>query len=317
METLLFTLFSEYELLMVLIMTTLLSTASCTNLILHRYFPLATNHELDLRIRSWWIMSFIFIFVLIMGRDVALFFLGCISFLALKEYFSIIPTRRVDRRVLFWAYITIICQYYWISINWYEMFIIFIPVYAFLFLPIRLELTGETKGFLKSIGTVQWGLMLFVFSFSHMAYLMVLAESKGGYPAGIGLLFYFVFLAQFNDVAQYIFGRLFGRYKIIPKISPNKTVAGFVGGVLSTVVSSVLLHNYLTTLDLKSAIISGLIIATSGFIGDITVSAIKRDLGIKDSSNAIPGHGGILDRIDSLTYSAPLFFHYIRYMGYY
>lgn len=197
------------------------------------------------------------------------------------------------------------------------MFIIFIPVYAFLFLPFRLELTGETEGFLKSIGTVQWGLMLLVFNLSHMAYILVLPERNGHVMYGPALLFFFVFLTQFNDVMQYVWGKVFGKIKIIPHISPNKTVAGFLGGVFSTVIASILLYNYLTILDLKNAIIVGVIVSTSGFVGDITISAVKRDLKIKDTSQAIPGHGGILDRVDSLTYAAPLFFHYIRYTGFY
>lgn len=303
--------------LIVSLMLSLLCIATLLNLFLHKYYPAATSIELDLRTKSWWYMTTIFLIVLISGRSLSLFFIGFISFLALKEYFSIILTRRVDRRVLFWAYIAIIFQYYWVSINWYEMFIIFIPVYAFLFLPFRLELTGETKSFLKTIGTIQWGLMLLVFSFSHMAYLLILPEEHNSRLSGAGLLFYLVFLTQFNDVAQYTWGRAFGRHKIIPKISPNKTIAGFIGGIISTVIASVLLYKYLTLFNIGQAVFAGVLVAISGFIGDITISAVKRDLNIKDSSQAIPGHGGILDRIDSLTYAAPLFFHFVRYSGLY
>lgn len=303
--------------LIISLMMTLLILATLTNLILHKVKASIVSSELDLRIKSWWVMTTIFILALILGRQVSLFFIGFVSFLALKEYFSIIPTRRADRRVLFWAYIAIIIQYYLISINWYEVFVIFIPVYVFLFLPFRLELTGDTHGFLKSIGSVQWGLMLLVYNLSHMAYILVLPEHHGHNLLGPGLLFYFVFLTQFNDVAQYMWGRLFGKSKIIPKISPNKTTAGFVGGVLSTTLASMILYQYLTVLDFWSAVIAGIIISISGFTGDITISAIKRDLEIKDSSQAIPGHGGILDRVDSLTYAAPLFFHFIRYTGLY
>jgi phosphatidate cytidylyltransferase len=305
------------QILIITLMSSILIFATTVNIALHRYNFSIASTELDLRLKSWWIMTTIFILALILGRRVSLVFMGFISFLALKEYFSIIPTRRVDRRVLFWAYIAIVFQYYWIAINWYGMFIIFIPVYAFLFLPFRLELTGETEGFLKSIGTVQWGLMLLVFNLSHMAYLLVLPETSGHTDLGLGLLFYFIFLTQFNDVMQYIFGSLFGNYKIIPKISPNKTLAGFLGGIISTIIASVLLYKSLTLLTLEYAIFAGLLVSVAGFIGDITISAIKRDLKIKDSSQAIPGHGGILDRVDSLTYAAPLFFHFVRFIDLY
>lgn len=303
--------------LMVGLMFSLLCLATLINIFLHKYYPSATSRELDLRTKSWWYMTTIFLLALISGRGLSLFLIGFISFLALKEFFSIIPTRRVERRVLFWAYITIIFQYYWISINWYEMFLIFIPIYAFLFLPLRLELTGETNGFLKTIGTIQWGLMLLVFSFSHLAYLLILPEEHNSILSGAGLLFYLVFLTEFNDVAQYVWGRTLGRDKIIPKISPNKTVVGFFGGIVSTVIASVLLYKYLTVFNIMHAVMAGVLVSISGFIGDITISAIKRDLKIKDSSQAIPGHGGILDRMDSLTYAAPLFFHFVRYTGLY
>lgn len=302
---------------MVGLMFSLLCLATLINIFLHKYYPSATSRELDLRTKSWWYMTTIFLLALISGRGLSLFLIGFISFLALKEFFSIIPTRRVERRVLFWAYITIIFQYYWISINWYEMFLIFIPIYAFLFLPLRLELTGETNGFLKTIGTIQWGLMLLVFSFSHLAYLLILPEEHNSILSGAGLLFYLVFLTEFNDVAQYVWGRTLGRDKIIPKISPNKTVVGFFGGIVSTVIASVLLYKYLTVFNIMHAVMAGVLVSISGFIGDITISAIKRDLKIKDSSQAIPGHGGILDRMDSLTYAAPLFFHFVRYTGLY
>lgn len=308
---------SSHIIIITSLMLSLLITATITNKLLHKYRPELTSHELDQRTQSWWIMTFIFITALILGRKVSLCFMAFISFLALKEYFSIIPTRRVDRRVLFWAYISIVIQYYLVSIDWYQMFIIFIPVFAFLFLPFRLELTGETKGFLKSIGTVQWGMMLLVFNFSHMAYILVLPEAHQDYYAGPGLLFYFVFLTQFNDVMQYVWGKSFGKDKIIPQISPNKTIIGFIGGVVSTTLLSTILYKYLTLLDFKNAVFAGLLLSCSGFIGDITISAIKRDLQIKDTSQTIPGHGGILDRIDSLTYAAPLFFHFVRYTGLY
>lgn len=307
----------NYFFLIISLMGGLLVSATVINKLLHAYKPNLTNRELDLRIKSWWVMISVFILALFLGRKVSLFFLAFISFMALKEYFSIIPIRRVDRRVLFWAYISIIIQYYLIAINWYSMFLIFIPVYAFLFLPFRLELTGKPEGFLRSIGTVQWGLMLLVFNLSHMGYLLVLPEHHDRWNLGPALLFYFVFLTQFNDVMQYVWGKSFGKYKIIPSISPNKTIAGFLGGIISTVIASILLYKHLSLLSFNHAVFAGLIISVAGFIGDITISAVKRDLKIKDTSKAIPGHGGILDRVDSLTYTAPLFFHFVKYTGSY
>jgi len=196
------------------------------------------------------------------------------------------------------------------------MFIIFIPVYMLLILPMRMVLIGETQGFLRAIGTLHWGLMITVFSLSHMAYLLVLPEAKNPVGGVAGLLIYLVFLTEINDVSQYIWGKTFGKRKIIPKVSLGKTVAGFIGGVLTTVCLAALVAPSLTPLSLYEAIAAGALIGLAGFIGDVTISALKRDLGVKDSGSILPGHGGILDRLDSLTYTAPLFFHFVYYLHY-
>lgn len=270
--------------------------------------------ELTQRINSWWVMVTVFTAAILLSRTVSLVFFGLISFLALKEYLSIIPTRRADRRVLFWAYLAIPFQYYWVGIEWYGMFIIFIPVYMFLYLPMRMVMIGETRSFLQAAGTLHWGLMTMVFSVSHVAFLLVLPATGNPIAGGAGLVLYLVFLTQFNDVAQYLWGKLLGRHKIIPRVSPNKTWEGFIGGISTTTILAVLLYPFLTPFSWQIAIVAGLIISISGFIGDVTISALKRDIGVKDSGSLLPGHGGILDRIDSLTYTAPLFFHFVYYL---
>ena len=272
--------------------------------------------ELKLRMRSWWVMIGIFSGAILLSPTSAVVFWGFVSFLALKEYLSLIPTRRADRRVLFWAYLAIPIHYYWVGIAWYGMFVIFIPVYMFLLLPLRMVIIGETEGFLRAAGTLHWGLMTTVFSLSHMAYLLVLDPAKNPAGGGAGLLLYLVFLTQFNDVAQYTWGKLFGKHKVIPKVSPKKTWEGLIGGNLTTLALAILIAPYLTPLNLYEAAGAGFIIGVFGFIGDVTISALKRDIGVKDSGNLIPGHGGVLDRVDSLTYTAPLFFHYVYYLHY-
>lgn len=272
--------------------------------------------ELAARTRTWWIMIVVFTIAMLVSRTLSLVFFAFISFLALKEYFSMIPTRRADRRVLLWAYLSIPAQYYWAAIGWYGMFIIFIPVYVFLFLPLRMIMIGETRNFLNAAGSIQWGLMTTVFSISHLAFLLVLPAEVNPDAGGAGLVLFVVFLTQFNDVAQYVWGKLLGRRKIVPSVSPGKTWEGFLGGVVMTVLLAFLLAPLLTPMDRSWALAAGLLIAVSGFIGDVTVSALKRDLEVKDSGNLLPGHGGVLDRIDSLTYTAPLFFHFVVYLYY-
>lgn len=293
----------------------LLLLASIASFYLKKRQPQKNHTELIARINSWWVMVTIISVCVFMGKNTLIVFFAFVSFLALKEYLSLIPTRRADRRLLFWAYMSIPVQYYWVSVEWYGLFIIFIPVYMFLLIPLRMVTLGETDGFLKAAGTLHWGLMMTVFSLSHIAFLLALPDAVN--PAGsIALMLFLLVLTQCNDVAQYLWGKLLGNRKVIPKVSPNKTSAGLLGGVLTIVLLSILFGSWLTPMNLIESIGAGLIISLGGFFGDVTLSAVKRDIGIKDTGQLLPGHGGILDRVDSLTFSAPLFFHYIYFLYY-
>ncbi len=272
--------------------------------------------ELILRVRSWWWMIGAFTLAMLLNRTVAIVFLGFISYLALKEYLSLIPTRRIDRGLLLFAYLAIPIQFYWAAIDWYGMFVVFIPVWMFLFFPALMALRGETQGFLRAVGTLSWGLMMTVYTLSHMAMLLVSGDDANPVAGGLGLLFFLVMLTQFNDVAQFTWGKLTGRHKVTPRVSPKKTWEGLIGGVATTTLVAALIGPYLTPMDVRWSALAGCIIGISGFLGDITMSAMKRDLGVKDTGGLIPGHGGILDRVDSLTYAAPVFVHFIRYFFY-
>ncbi len=293
-----------------------LALASAGVAAMARARPQGDYAELKLRVKTWWCIVLVFGAAIAFDRTVSVCVLGFVSFLAFKEFLSLIPTRRADHRVLFWAYLAIPIQYYWVATARYGMFIIFIPVYAFLFLAMRMVLVGETQGFLRAAGTLHWGLMTTVFGLSHMAYLMALPAAGNPNGGGDALLLYLVLLTELNDIAQYLSGKTFGRRKVIPKVSPKKTVEGLAGGVLATTVLAWVLAPWLTPLSAWESIAAGLIIGLSGFVGDVTVSAVKRDIGVKDSGSMLPGHGGVLDRLDSLTYTAPLFLHFVRYLHY-
>jgi len=273
------------------------------------------HKELADRVKSWWIMIGVFSIALLSSPLVSIVLFGLISFLAFKEFISIIPLRRADRRVLFWAYLTIPVQYFFVATGQYGLFIVFIPVWVFFLLPFRLLMAGQTEGFLRSVSAISWGLMITVFAVSHAALLMKLPFPDGS-VGGPALILFLAVLNQGNDVAQYVWGKLFGKHKIMPKVSPKKTWEGFLGGVATTTVMSVLLSSFLTPFSIPFAIAVGIMLGVTGFIGDVTFSALKRDLKIKDAGALIPGHGGILDRIDSLSLSAPLFFHMVRYFHY-
>jgi phosphatidate cytidylyltransferase len=173
-------------------------------------------------------------------------------------------------------------------------------------------LHGQTEGFLRAAGTLHWGLMTTVFTLSHVAYLLQLPETGG--KAGASLVLFLVLVTQLNDVAQYTWGKLFGRHKVMPTVSPNKTYEGLLGGIATSFVLVVLLAPYLTPLTRGESYVAGFFLPLAGFLGDVSVSAIKRDIGVKDAGSLIPGHGGILDRVNSLTFTAPLFFHFLRYL---
>ena len=287
--------------------------------------PERDYRELKLRVRTWWIIVALFALAVLLNRLGVLVFFALVSALALREYLALVPPRAANWRVLLWAYLSIPLQYYWIYLQWYGMFIIFIPVYLFLLLPTRLVLMGVTDGFVRSVTALHWGLMTTVFSISHAAYLLVMAPgteprwlphwSAGASEAsaGAGLLLFLVLLTDLNDIFQYVWGKSFGRIRVAPHVSPRKTLAGFLGGVATTTALAAALGPWLTFMDWRASMLAGLIIGLAGFAGDLSISAIKRDLGVKDSGTVLPGHGGILDRIDSLTYTAPLFFHFVWY----
>lgn len=294
----------------------LLLIATLITAVLARRNPQADYTNLKQRIKSWWLMAGAFALAITVHWFASLCFFGFLSFIAFKEYLTLIPMRRVDRAVLAWAYLSIPIHYYWVAIQWYGMAIIFIPVYMFLFMPIVMVLIGETKGFLRAAGTIHWGLMTTVFSIGHAPFFLMLPNDGNPNGGGPGLLLFLVFLTQMNDVSQYVWGKQLGKHKVIPKVSPNKTWEGFLGGLATTTVLALILAPMITPLSFFHSLVAGLYIGLAGFFGDLSISALKRDLGIKDSGSMIPGHGGVLDRVDSLTYTAPLFFHFVRYFYY-
>ena len=272
----------------------------------------ATVANLNARTRSWWVMSAIFALTLLAGRAGSVILFACLSFLALREFVTLTPTRRADHRALFWAFFVITpLQYLLVGLGRYGLFTIFIPVYAFLFLPTRMALAGDTERYLERAAKTQWGLMIAVYCVSHAPALLTL-EVPGFARGGPKLLLFLTLVDQMSDVLQYVFGKLFGRRKIAPHVSPNKTWEGFLGGVGASVLIGTGLWWATPFSPLQAAGMS-LAITLMGFAGGLVMSAIKRDRGVKDYGALIEGHGGILDRIDSVCFAAPVFFHLTRF----
>lgn len=293
---------------------TLLILAKVGLILLKTRIPIEDLKEMNLRLRTWWIMVATFSISLVLGRWGSLTFIGLISFLALKEYFSLIPTRPMDRPILYLAYIAIPVQFFWIAINQYQMFIVFIPLFAILVLSVSMVMVGEPNGFLLTVGSVSWGLLITVFSLGHLGFLIVLPASANPNGGAVGLLMYLIFLTQFSDVMQYIVGKSFGRQQVILRVSKGKTWEGLIGGLVTTLILSVLLAPWFTPMNHWEGFFAGLLIGFAGFFGDVTISALKRDIGVKDAGTLLPGHGGVLDRVDSLILSAPLFFNFVYWL---
>ncbi len=272
----------------------------------------STVENLNARIRAWWIMAAVFTAAIWTGVWGATLLFALMSFLALREFVTLAPTRREDHRTLFWSFFLVTpLQYALIGARWYGFFAIMIPVYAFVFVAVSNVLSGRTEGFLERAATIHWGLMVCVYCVSYAPALLLL-EIPGYGKSSTKLLIFLVLVVELSDVLQYVFGKLFGRRPIAPSVSPNKTWEGFAGGILAATAVGTALW-WATPFSPGQAAGMSLAITLAGFAGGLILSAIKRDRGVKDYGTLLPGHGGMLDRIDSLCFAAPIFFHLTRF----
>ncbi len=280
-----------------------------------RLSPTGSNaavENLNARINAWWVMVILIGIAFMAGRIGVLILFGFCSFAALREFITLINTKRADHWALAAAFFVVVpIQYFLLWAEQYGIFSIFIPVYAFLLMPIISVLRGDTERFLVRIAEVQWALMICVFCASHVPALLTL-KIPGYEGRNVLLIAFLVIVVQLSDVLQYVWGKLFGRTKIAPRLSPSKTVEGFVGGIISATLIGTGLW-WITPFTPLQAGLLAFVITLMGFFGGLVMSAIKRDRGVKDWGNLIEGHGGLIDRLDSVVFSAPIFFHLTRY----
>lgn len=298
------------------------------------------------RVVAWWVMFSILTAGYLLGlinptvgyvTIVVLF--GLVSFWALREFLTMTPTRRGDHRALFLTFILMLpVQYVLVGLgyDYYGFYTILIPVYASLIIPARIAFSGDAKRFLERSAKIQFGLLICVFALSHAPALLdlrlqtraVAEESLTPFeepPAPVepdiwkpwqgsnaGLLFYLVLVAQAGDVFQYLWGKLLGKRIIAEEINGSRTWEGFIGGLATTSLFGGLLW-WITPFTLWGSCLVSLVIAIMGFFGGMTMSAIKRDRGVRDTGTLVTGHAGILDRIDSICFAAPVFFHITNY----
>jgi phosphatidate cytidylyltransferase len=272
----------------------------------------ASRANLVARINAWWVMVAILGVAFLAGATVTLVLFGLASFFALREFVTLTPSRPGDRLPLSLSFFVVLpLQFVLIGLERYGLFAVFIPVWAFLLLPSIAALRSDIEDFLSRSAKQQWGLMVTVYALSHAPALLMLPLT--GDPARRALLlFYLLLVVQMSDVMQYVFGKLFGRTKIAPVVSPSKTVEGFIGGGIAATLIGAAMWWITPFTPLQSAAMAFLIVLM-GFLGGLVLSAVKRSLGAKDWGSMIEGHGGVMDRMDSVSFAAPIFFHATRY----
>ncbi|WP_181699488.1 phosphatidate cytidylyltransferase [Chthonobacter albigriseus] len=274
--------------------------------------PSPVVENLNARIKAWWVMVALIGLSFLAGKTGVILLFAFASFAALREFLTITDTRRADHYALAaMFFVALPVQYYLLWIEWYGLYAIFIPVYGFLILPIIAALRGDTTRYMERVAEMQWGMMICIFCLSHVPALLTLTIP--GYEGrGLLLVAFLVIVVQSSDVLQYVWGKLYGRHKVAPNLSPSKTWEGLIGGVASAVLLGTSLWWITPFSPLQAAGLS-LVITLMGFFGGLVMSAIKRDRGVKDWGRMIEGHGGMLDRLDSVIFAAPIFFHLVRY----
>ena len=298
----------------------LLTAATGVGQLLRRQVDMGLNpaaiEQFNLRIRAWWLLCAVLLAAFWLGREATVVLFGLLSFWALREFITLTPTRMADHRALFWVFFLFTpLQYVLIGIDRYPLYSILIPVYGFLFIPARIALAGDYKRYLERCAKIQAGLMICVYCLSYAPAILYLDIApnlpNGGQNAR--LLFFFLLVVTLGDAFRYLSERLIGKHVIAPAISPNRTWEGFLGGAGCATLFGTLMWLATPFNPLQAAVMS-MLITTMGFAGSMTMSAIKRDRGVKDYCTLIEGHGGVLDRIDSTCFAAPIFFHVTRYL---
>ncbi|MDR2170281.1 MAG: phosphatidate cytidylyltransferase [Planctomycetaceae bacterium] len=297
------------------------------------------------RIRAWWILfgSIACVFMLGSFATVLLFFVISVS--VLREYITLTPKSPVDHQTLFWIYVFLTpLQFVLIGINpaWfmsftgispYQLFSVLLPGYVFLVLPGFMAVSGDPKRFLERTAKLQLGLMVCVYSLSYVPAILTMDVSTVSgdslielpseavttlmlpdyFPSAdsvnFRLLFFFVVVVQFGDVFQYLWSQVPVRHVVAPRINSNRTWEGVFLGVISSGLLGVAIWYFTPFSQWWHAGLIAMIVSFIGFCGSMTMSAIKRDRGVSGYGTLIQGHNGMLDRIDSLCFAAPVFYH--------
>jgi phosphatidate cytidylyltransferase len=289
-----------------------LSLCSFLFFLLDKHKTSALSKELILRTKTWWKIALLTLLIAILPDIWAVIIISYISFLAFRELITVLPLDSINRTSIALCYAAIPLYYAIIYLKWLSIDPSLLLV-ALFFMILFFSLRG-----LYIIAVRRAVILLFFSCFltlylpSHLILILQHTYTNPNIEPRLLLLF-FIFLVSFNDVFQFTWGKLLGKTRLFPKTSPNKTLEGFILGVLTTLIFGIVLR-FLTPFSYSQTLIVSGMIGITGFLGDLTLSAIKRKIGIKDYGLALPGHGGVLDRIDSLLFSAPIFYYLVVYL---
>ena len=291
----------------------LLLSASVSSGVWKSRSPNPLAQEIWIRTRSWWIMSIIFFSGLLIHPLLSYFSLAFLSYMALREFYAVFPLRPSDRLAMGLGYVCLGLIYLLLALLSLEppQVIALVFLVSFIGTPSLMVLKGNTSNFSHRLGCLSLSIILAVGCLSFLTLLLQIPPSTALPSGGKGLLLFLVCVTELNDVFQFMTGKLLGRRKLIPMVSPGKTLEGFFGGLVGSMILSAAL-SFLTPFSPVWAAGVGAILSLAGLLGDLLLSAIKRDLKLKDTSGLIPGHGGILDRVDSLLFTAPIFYYLIE-----
>lgn len=226
-----------------------------------------------------------------------------ISLLAYREYANVVGLWK-DKYYSIFCYFGISATFAVVFFNRFGLFQV-MPIYLIIFSLLIPIMRGEYEHMIQKSCLAILGVIYFGWFLAHIAFLKNVDN-------GVAYTFFLLILTEINDASAYIFGKLFGKNKLLPEISPKKTNEGFLGGLLVVIGLSFILEPITPQFTPLHRIIYAAIISVGGTCGDLVMSFIKRDLQIKDFGRILPGHGGLLDRFDSVIFVAPLFFHLVN-----
>lgn len=268
----------------------------------------------QLRVRAWWLLFAVLAAAFLLGPTTTVIIFWLIAFWALREFITLTPTRPGDHQALFWVFFLFTpLQFFLVWLDKYSIYSVLIPVYGFLFITARIAMAGDYKRFLERMAKIQTGLLICVYFLSYAPAVMTVKLPEKAEGRNLGLLLFFVLIVQLSDALQYAWAQIPSKHVIVPLISPNRTWEGFLGGSGSVALIGMALY-WATPFPFWLAGLLSLAIAATGFCGGLTMSAIKRDRGVKDYGTLVEGHSGVLDRVDSLCFSAPVFFHFVLWL---